>query len=66
MVLFFVADPDSNFYQSESFSKVLQFVQARTRTARMKEDKDRLSLRVENVENVDKAIGILKEMGGVV
>ena len=62
MILFFVSDPDSSFYQSDAFNKVLQFVQARTRTARMKEDKNRLSLRVENVENVDRAIGILKEV----
>ncbi|MCF8380713.1 MAG: transcription-repair coupling factor [Bacteroidales bacterium] len=62
MTMFFVSDQDSSYYQSAAFGKVLQFVQTRTRSVQMKEENGRLSLRVENVESVNRAISILREM----
>ncbi|MCK4920484.1 MAG: transcription-repair coupling factor [Bacteroidales bacterium] len=62
MSLFFISDQNSSYYQSDTFGKVLQFVQTRTRSVKMKEENNRLSLRVENIDNVSRAISILREI----
>lgn len=62
MTMFFVSDPSSSYYQSGIFGKVLQFVQTRSRSVRMKEENQKLRLHVENVENVNRAISILREI----
>lgn len=55
LVLYFISDQDSAFYQSPQFSKVLQFVQTQPLSCKMKEDKNKLSLRFEKIGNIKKA-----------
>ena len=62
MVLHLVSNPQSPFYQSGNFSKVIQFAQAHPRTARLKETPDRLTLSVENVQSITAAIDVLSEL----
>jgi transcription-repair coupling factor (superfamily II helicase) len=62
LVLYFVSDQDSPFYQSAQFSKVLQFLQAQTIPCKMKEAKNRLSLSFEKVHNIVAASDILKKI----
>ncbi len=53
---FFVADSDSAYYQSASFTKVLNFVQQNPRACNMAEKKGKLRLRFDNVGDVQTAL----------
>lgn len=59
MVCHFISNPQSPFYQSPTFGKVLQYVQTHHQTCRMKEGNNRLSLTFEKVKTVKKAKEIL-------
>lgn len=65
LVLYFISDQESAFYQSGQFSKVLQFLQQQLVPCKMKEAKNRLSLSFENVENIKKASEILAKMSNL-
>ena len=65
MIMYFVQDPDSPFYQSEAFSGILNFVQQKGRKVQMKEENERLSLRLQGIDSVSKAIDLLQEMRGI-
>ena len=64
MVGYFVADQQSAFYQSPSFTKVLQYVQSHPQKVTMKEKQTRNGLRLiltfEGVTSVDKALQVLE------
>jgi transcription-repair coupling factor (superfamily II helicase) len=62
MMCFFVADQQSAFYQSATFTNVLHYLQQNPDKCRMKEKKDKLSLTFSYVPNVETAGHILKEM----
>jgi transcription-repair coupling factor (superfamily II helicase) len=59
MVCHFISNPQSPFYQSPTFGKVLQYVQTHHQTCRMKEGNNRLSLTFEKVKTVKKAKEVL-------
>jgi len=60
MVGYFVADQESSFYQSPTFSKVIQYVQNNSRLVKMKEKQTRNGLRLiitfEHITNINKAL----------
>ena len=64
MVGYFVADQQSSFYQSEAFTKVLQYVQSHPQNVTMKEKQTRNGLRLlltfEGISSVDKALRALE------
>ncbi|MBA3970938.1 MAG: transcription-repair coupling factor [Bacteroidetes bacterium] len=60
MVGYFIPNQNSAYYQSETFTKVLKFVQQNPRTCKMKETNGKLTLSFENIEAIDDAIGALK------
>jgi transcription-repair coupling factor (superfamily II helicase) len=64
MTGYFVADQQSAFYQSPSFTKVLQYVQVHPRKVTMKEKQTRNGLRLiltfEGISSVDKALRALE------
>lgn len=62
LICYFVSNQDSPYYQSPTFTKVLNFVQANPRLCKMKEKKDRLSLVFENVVSVSQAIGLIESI----
>ena len=62
MVGFFISNQDSPYYQSEKFTKVLQFVQHNPTAGRLKERKDKLSIVFESVSSVKEAILALEPM----
>ncbi|MCW0484897.1 transcription-repair coupling factor [Gaoshiqia sediminis] len=62
MICYFISDPQSTYYQSPAFSKILQFVQQNPNKCRMKEKQNKLSLSFEQVESVAKAKAILGEV----
>jgi transcription-repair coupling factor (superfamily II helicase) len=59
MIGYFIADQQSDFYQSSSFTSVLQFVQAHPDLAKLKEKQTRNGLRLllvfEHINSIDKA-----------
>jgi transcription-repair coupling factor (superfamily II helicase) len=58
----YISSKDEKYFQSNVFSGILQYVQHHNRSARMKEQKDRLIIIIEDVDNVQDAFSILSEM----
>ncbi len=56
LVGYFIQNQNSPYYQSETFTKVLKFVQTNARICKMKETNDKLSLSFENIKSIDDAI----------
>ena len=50
------------YYQGEAFGRVLNFVQTHPRTARMKDQKDKLQITVDSVPSVDRARALLAQL----
>jgi transcription-repair coupling factor (superfamily II helicase) len=63
MVCQFIANPQSVYYQSPVFSKVLHYVQTHSHICRMKEGNNKLSLTFEKVKSVRQAKVILEGVG---
>lgn len=63
---YFVSDQESDFYQSEVFTKVLQFVQSNSAVCKMKEKQTRNGLRLlltfDNITTIDKALKALQPL----
>ncbi len=62
MICYFISDQQSPYYQSEAFTKVLNFVQHNPGKCRMKEKLNKLSLNFEQVNSISKAKSILSEI----
>ena len=66
LIGFFISDQQSKFYQSPSFSKVLQFVQTHSDRVTLKEKKTakglRLLLTAPGISSVDKAVKLLEPL----
>jgi len=63
MICQFISDPQSPFYQSPVFGKLLKYVQTHHQTCHMKEGNNRLSLTFEKVKSVKKAKEVLEGVG---
>ncbi len=59
MVCYFVSNQNSPYYQSEEFSRVLQYVQKNPRSCYMKEASGKLTLSFEGIREVKKSLEIL-------
>lgn len=62
MLLYFIANQESAYYQSPIFGAVLHYVQQHPRTCVMKEVHGKLTLRFEHISNVLRAIELLEEI----
>ncbi|MEO2053283.1 MAG: transcription-repair coupling factor [Allomuricauda sp.] len=66
---YFIADQQSDFYQSPVFSKVLQYVQSHPQQAKLKEKQTRNGLRLlltfERITSVDRALQVLEPFSTV-
>ncbi|MDY2586050.1 transcription-repair coupling factor [Winogradskyella aquimaris] len=64
LIGYFIQDQQSKFYQSDDFSKILQFVQLNASKCKMKEKQTRNGLRLlitfENIKSVSTALQVLK------
>ena len=58
----FTGDNESDYFQSEAFGKILDFIKNNPTACTMKEIKDKLTLRFENVDSVEKALETLKKL----
>ncbi len=61
---YFTGTMDSPYFQSEAFGNVLAFIKEHPKACVMKQVKDSLTLRFEHVNNVKKALSILKKLSG--
>jgi transcription-repair coupling factor (superfamily II helicase) len=61
MICYFPADQKSAYYQSETFRKILSYLQLHPKKCRMKED-GKLTLTYQNVVSVNQAVELLKEI----
>ncbi|MBI4932188.1 MAG: transcription-repair coupling factor [Bacteroidetes bacterium] len=62
LTAWFVSNKNSPYYQSETFSKNLRFVQSNPKTCTMNEGENKLTLKVENIKDIDGAMEIMKRM----
>ena len=62
LIAYFVSDQDSSFYRSETFGRILSFVQSQPAQFRMKEGKNKLTLTIDNIKSVYDAMKVLNEM----
>lgn len=59
---YFIANPESGYYSSNLFTHVLDYVKSNTRSCKLKEHNQKLSLQFYNVQGVGDAISILSEV----
>ena len=66
LIGYFIQDQQSKFYQSEAFTKVLQFVQAHPKACKMKEKQTRNGLRLlitfEHIKSTKEALAALSKI----
>ena len=66
MVGYFVGDQQSDFYQSNRFMKMVQFVQTNSNLCKMKEKETKNGLRLlvtfENVKSINKALELMNRI----
>ncbi|HIO73368.1 MAG TPA: transcription-repair coupling factor, partial [Flavobacteriales bacterium] len=62
MIGYFIADKESEYYKSDAFTKMLNYVQTNASSCQMKEQKDRLTLVVQSIGNILAAKQVLKQV----
>ena len=62
MQMQFVSNPDSAYYKSAAFGKVLQYISANTRRCTLKEVHGKRSMVVSNVTTVGEAVAVLRHI----
>ena len=63
MSIFLVTNPESPYYESEAFDKLLGFIQKHPRKCTLREQNGKRSIVVKNVPTVEAACGYLEEIG---
>ncbi|MDX5448729.1 MAG: hypothetical protein LPK47_10180, partial [Bacteroidota bacterium] len=62
MIGYFISKPDSPYYQSEMFARVLEYLKTHPHSAQMKQKNQRLSLSIEKVTSIPDALAIMREL----
>ena len=62
MTLFFVSNPDSPYYQSLAFGKVIAYMMKYTRRCDLREQNGKRSMVVKDVTTVEEAVSVLQEI----
>ena len=62
MTLFFVSNPDSPYYKSRSFGKVIAYMGSHPRECNLREINGKRSMVIKHIENVETAVSILQEI----
>ncbi len=62
---YFVPASNEKYYKSEVFGEVLKFIQTHPKKCQMKEYKDRLILKIDEIENIQQAKEIIYSMAGL-
>ena len=62
MTLFFVSNPESPFYQSQAFGKVIDYMMKYTRRCDLREQNGRRSMLIKDIPDVENAVSVLQEI----
>lgn len=62
MIVYFVSNQNSPYYQSATFSGILQFLQQKPGTFHMKEGKNKLSMSAKNITSIVEAMTLLENL----
>ncbi len=62
LIAWFVSNQKSPYYQSDVFSKIIQFVQSNPTSCAINEGENKLTLKIEKVKDVDTAMELLVKM----
>ena len=65
MTLFFVSNPDSPYYQSQAFGKIIAYMMKYTRRCDLREQNGKRSMLVKDVTSVEEAVSVLQEVMGM-
>ena len=62
MMIYFIQDPKSAYFSSASFQGILAWMQIKPQNVRMKEDGNKLTLKIEKVSSIKDALRILNDI----
>ena len=62
MFLYFISDERSQYFQSNAFGAVLNYMQENPRSCQLRQQKEKRSMLVSNISNVETAVSILDNM----
>lgn len=62
MLLYLISNPDSLYYQSQAFDKLLSYVQKYHRDCQLRENQGKRSIIIKHIDNVEKAYNTLREI----
>ncbi len=62
MTLFFVSNPDSPYYQSQAFGRMIDYMMLYTRRCDLREQNGKRSMVIKDVTNVETAVSVLREI----
>lgn len=62
MSIFLIANPDSPYYQSEAFDKLLAFIQKHPRECNLREQNGKRSILIKNIDTVEVACSLVQEI----
>lgn len=62
MTLFFISNPDSPYYQSPAFGRVIAYMMQYPRRCDLREQSGKRSMLVKDIRTVEEAVGVLREM----
>ena len=62
MTLFFVSNPDSPYFQSQAFGKMIAFMMQYTRRCDLREQNNKRSMLVKDITTVEEAVAVLQEI----
>jgi transcription-repair coupling factor (superfamily II helicase) len=64
MLTNFISDPESSYYQSKEFAAIIQFVKTNPQLCSIKETKEKLSLRIREIPDIQKALQVISQING--
>ena len=62
MMLFFVSNPNSPYFQSQAFGKIIDYMMKYTRRCDLRDQNGKRSIVVKDVSNVETAVSVLQEV----
>ncbi len=60
----FISDPNSDYFSSEYFSKVLHYIQHHPQSCKMKQVQEKLSINISNIPTIIESIKLMEEILG--
>lgn len=62
LITYFISDPESEYFNSPTFTSILKYIQFNHASCRMREKNDRLSMVCDQVKSVTDALDVMRKM----